>query len=476
MGDVIRARLSRLMAVNLERFDVLMGATITVIILAIIGIIGIGDRAGVSVRLLDPRTTTTFTASSLPVTLPLTLQFSEVMNPQTVRLQIMPQVSGKLEWSGAQLIFRPDTAFSGGVTYTITLEAGAEAMNGRKVLQSAAWSIKMATPSVIFLYPAIPNAKKLEPPNLYRVVAPGAPEQLTNLPRGVEDFAPSPDGTSIAFTQRDASGKMDVYLLRVTDKSVRQLTNCVQAACRAPDWSPDGHRIVYERADNSQPDSDSRAWILDVSTLATEPLFVEQRWLGKSPRWSRDGRWITMYDHELGGVVIVEVATGQRSVIQSLETDSGRFAPDSARLVYGQIALTEFGALRGLEIASFNIPKPTVRPLGASDGALTDDTDAAWNPDGKRLAVMRRYINDARFTEKFQVYEVDAETGESRPLVVDPAFAHGYLSWSADGAELLLQRFPYTELDAQPGIWIYDSRSRTLTKIAQNGFMPKWLS
>jgi dipeptidyl aminopeptidase/acylaminoacyl peptidase len=181
-----------------------------------------------------------------------------------------------------------------------------------------------------------------------------------------------------------------------------------------------------------------------------------------------------MLDSEHRGVVIVEVATGNRSLIPTLENDSGWFAPDSSRLVYPQMQLTDYSVIRTLEIADFAGESRTIHPLRADD-ALTDDYDAVWHPDGKRLAVMRRYLNDERFTEKFQVYEVDAATGASKPLVVDAAWAHGYLSWSADGDELLMQRYPYGSQDAQPGIWIFDTRSRTLTNIAQNGFMPKWL-
>jgi len=460
---------------EIDRFDVIVGVCILIVALAIAGTVIAGDRAGVSVGLIDPRTDELLTIAELPATLPIYLRFSEAMNLDTVHLSISPNISGKTDWSGSLLIFQPGMAFSGGTTYTVTVQEGAQATNGRRVNGHPAWQIKITAPSVVFLYPAIPTSKRLDPPNLYRVIAPGQPEKLTDAPRGIEDFDPSPDGRTIAFTQRDTSGKMDVYLLTVATKAVRRLTNCVEASCRAPDWSPDGRRIVYERADSSQPEADSRAWILDVNTLATEPLFVEQRWLGKTPRWSRDGRWITMADHELGGVWIVEVATGKRSFIQTMETDPGRFSPDSTRLVYGQITLTDFGAIRGLEIASFVGENPTVHPIKESDGTFTDDTDAEWNPDGKRLAVMRRYLNDDRFTEKFQVYEVDATTGVSRPLVVDPAFAHGYLSWSFDGNELLMQRYPYNAPDAQPSIWIFDSRSRTLTNIAQNGFMPKWL-
>ena len=120
----------------------------------------------------------------------------------------------------------------------------------------------------------------------------------------------------------------------------------------------------------------------------------------------------------------------------------------------------------------------TIRPLLSPDGALTDDPIAIWQPDGKQLTVMRRYF-DQRGTEGTQVYNVDSQTGEATPLVVDPTYTQGGLSWSPDGGQLLMQRYPMVasggDSTGTTSLWRYDVASKTLSKLAINGFLPQWL-
>ncbi len=458
-----------------DRFDLIMGSAVAALIALVVGVIALGDRAGVGVTMLEARTGETFGAdpaiSSGDV---LRLQFSEPMDAASVQLAIEPSLPGALRWSGASLTFAPDAAFLAGTRYTVTLKGGARSQNGRVVLQDHQWTVQVRQPRVVYLAPAIPT-RKGDPSNLYMVNGSAAPIQLTNAPYGVEDFAPSPDGTRIAFSQYDTEGQTDLYLLDVATKSTRRLTRCIGATCRAPAWNPDGVRVLYERADSIRFDSDARAWIVDVDTLATQPLFTEQRWLAQEPIWSPDGSAVTMYDSERSAVVIVDVATGHQALLQTLENNSWQFSRDSKRVVYLQLQQTPLGVMRGLEVAEFRDGERTVHPLPPPDGAQVDDALAVFHPDGTRLAVMRRYMDGERATEKYQVYEITLATGEAVPIAVDPNYAHGNISYSPDGMQVLMQRYPYMEQDAQPGIWVYDARSRTLTQIAQNGYLPEWL-
>lgn len=463
---------------KIERFDLAIGGMVITLLAAILLTVLRGDQAGVSVGLIDPVTDRPVSATSpvvLPGTASLSLRFGEEMEAESVRLIWTPALTGTSTWSGAQLSFTPAIGFTGGATYTLTLADGARSSNGRAVKTGQTWRLQIREPAIAYLYPALPGRSN-EVSNLFMVRPLAKPVALTHsTAQDVQDFAPSPDGSRIAFTQNDARGKSDLYLVTVADQSVQRLTNCIDAYCRAPSWNPDGRRLVYERADSSRPEADSRAWIVDSLTLKTEPLFIEQNRLARFPRWSADGRLITLYDKELTGIAVVDVATGKSSLIQTLEDDPGQFSDDSSQLAYNQLITTPNGMLRGLEIAEVGGATRTIRTLKPTDGALVDDTSVAWHPDGRHLAVMRRYMNDDRTTEKYQVYEIDRVTGESRPLLVAPDYAHGYLSWSADGLQLLMQRFPWTRPDALPGIWIFDTRSGTVTQVAENGYLPRWL-
>jgi Tol biopolymer transport system component len=334
------------------------------------------------------------------------------------------------------------------------------------------WHLKVAPLSIVYLAPAIRDKNSVAT-NLWRADPPNKPLQLTFAEYGVDDFAPSPDGTRIAFSQRDAAGKTDLYLLTLATQAIRPITHCVDAPCRAPAWNPDGTRLVYERADSTRPDSDTRAWLLDLSTLQTAPLLTDSRWLGKAPHWSPDGKTISLYDRNSGSLMLLDVASGVLSPIQTLEDNAGAFAPrGQSQIVYQELVMTASGAMRRLSVADYTTH--TLHPLVSPDGTLTDDPVAVWKPDGVHLAVMRRYFDD-RATNGAQVYEVDTTTGDAVPLVIDPNYAHGYLSWSPAGDQLLMQRYPLFEPDGKTGIWVYDAGSKRLTQVAQNGFFPQWL-
>src|SRR3546814_14601670 len=56
--------------------------------------------------------------------------------------------------------------------------------------------------------------------------------QLTTADYGIEDFAVSPNGSEIAFSQNNEDGTADLWVLNVLTNAPRPVTNCVVAVCR----------------------------------------------------------------------------------------------------------------------------------------------------------------------------------------------------------------------------------------------------
>lgn len=477
-------------------------------VLAVIGLlvggilltILLGDRVGVTVERVTPLGTARSTSR-------ITIQFSENMNrdsvPERLRVaQIRPEAAstgdtlsddnmlarlqGTVHWNGKTLTFTPSEVFQPGATYRISLEPGATSDTGRQVLSEYRFSFTVSRPRVAFLSPASGaplNIWLADPAN------PANAQQVTFSPSGVFDFGVSPDGSQIAFAERNSdTGTSDIKLLDLETGGIQQLTNCLDADCTTPVWRPDGQVIAYERVDfNSDmqniSNSPTRIWLIDLSTIpaTTRPLFEDTQILGYGLQWSRDGSRATLFDISSQGILLHDFEAGSTVVIPSRYGSTGALSPDGTRIVFPEVILSETGEARSfLQMANADTQELT--PLSHPDEPVDDDA-AAWSPDGETLVISRRYMDD-RFTRGRQLYRFDLADNSVEPLVVDPVYANGFFSFDPTGTQLVIQRFP--ELTASgtrgevntagtPEIWTYDLNTQELTQVATDSFFPRWV-
>ncbi|MGB9774014.1 MAG: TolB family protein [Bacteroidota bacterium] len=55
----------------------------------------------------------------------------------------------------------------------------------------------------------------------------------------------SPDGKTVAFSKISPAGSFDIYRINVDGSGMRNLTNRTWVSESAPDWSPDGRKVVF---------------------------------------------------------------------------------------------------------------------------------------------------------------------------------------------------------------------------------------
>lgn len=146
---------------------------------------------------------------------------------------------------------------------------------------------------------------------VYRIaVAGGEAEKLTSADEGVNNFAWSPNGKSIAFTMLDPQTEAmkerekrwgdiriedqdqrytHLYLFDIATRAVRQLTKGNMVVGNF-DWSPDGRHIAFDHRTTSDPADSGTADISVVlpSTLASS-IVVALEGPDTNPRWSPDG-------------------------------------------------------------------------------------------------------------------------------------------------------------------------------------------
>lgn len=329
-------------------------------------------------------------------------------------------------------------------------------------------------PRVVMLAPADSST-----PNIQLVdLDTGAATMLTQAEHGVEDYAVSPGGEQIAFTQNNGDGTSDIWLVTVADGVVRPLTACVNARCSQPAWNPDDTQVIFQRRDPlseaSQGLSEPRTWIVDIRTLDTQLLFADPQVIGGDPLWSPDGSRIAVVDSRAGGIRVYDLAAETETLISVISDVTGTFSPDGVRLIYPVLLRGLIGQqfYTHLEIANFEDGE-RVRASGSEDTPV-EDSFADWSPDGETLVIARRYL-DARYTSGKQIYALDLASGDATPLVVDGQYTHAAPQWDAAGQRVVYQRFDLITPDAVPEIWVTDLATDSATLVAANAFFPAWV-
>jgi TolB protein len=119
-------------------------------------------------------------------------------------------------------------------------------------------------------------------PQIYAMAADGTDQQLlapfdygatgsSNAPEW------SPDGQSVAF-HRDVGGTLQVFVLDVRTRAVRQLTSVGRN--EDPTWAPDSRHMAFV----SDRSGYRQLWIIDLETGRIRPLL--QKSGARLPAWS----------------------------------------------------------------------------------------------------------------------------------------------------------------------------------------------
>jgi Tol biopolymer transport system component len=315
---------------------------------------------------------------------------------------------------------------------------------------------------------------------------PNDSQQHTQAPNGVFDFDVSADGRQIAYaaTETDNEG-YQLYTLDLQTQQARLLLDCVSqdAYCTTAVWRPGGQMLAYQRVENNRvlnlPPSPPRLWILDLSVEPpnTFPLVADTDILGSQPVWSGDGSKLAFYDANSQSVMVynfdepneaarlIEIPAGSGSV--------GALSPDGSALIFPEYVAT--GPLPHLEFRVGNLVNGTIRSLTAEVDAI-DDNGITWNPNSQQVAITRVY-QDERYTRGYQVYSVDVASGEMESLIFDADYQHTALRFSPDGSQIAIDRYNVANADANstPEIWTYTLADGTLTRVAPDGFYPRWI-
>ncbi|GAB4516716.1 MAG: hypothetical protein OHK0046_22520 [Anaerolineae bacterium] len=319
---------------------------------------------------------------------------------------------------------------------------------------------------------------------------PDGARQITETPYGVNDFDVSGDGRYIVYAERDfETGVSDLKLIDLQTDTISQLTNCVlqDADCSTPRFRPDGRMIAYERLERNTAlgtgIGSSRVWLLDLSSNppTTYPMFDDAQFIGYGAEWSADGTHLALYDSANLGILVRDMtATEENTGLYFVPTSYGvvgSLSPDGVQMVYPDLLIDGTQSRGRIQLVELQTGlTQDLTPPG--EGA--DDQQTAWSPDGRYIAIGRRY-NDERYTRGAQVYLYDTTDDSIAPLIFDERYSNGLFTWSPDSTALALQRAQLLNDDGSVStrntteVWTYNLETRQLTFIDDDAIRPLWI-
>jgi len=306
--------------------------------------------------------------------------------------------------------------------------------------------------------------------------------------QNVWDYALSPDRTTVVYTalreeEFGRTGGSDLWVINVDGGDGRLLLDCAQevvpVACSGPVWSPDGRWLIYERRDIASvgdPLALTSLWWLEVPTGETGPVFQDGGWPGFNPSWSPDGQWLSYASPGSISVLSynVQIYNLQDGRTHSVSNRTGKPAlwhPDSSALLMTE-ARTE-GDLPLLHLLRYDLESQDLTDL--SGGGETEDSWAAWSPDGEWIAVVRREFTVSGAAMGDDVWLISADGGSARRLTEQPKMVHQAPAWSPDGRCLLFQQYALEKPNPRPGIWLLNVETGELQEVVTPGLWPTWL-
>jgi TolB protein len=211
----------------------------------------------------------------------------------------------------------------------------------------------------------------------------GGQHAVTNTGGYAEFPDYSPDGRKIVFDGNEGSDPNgEIYLVRASDGGgLTALTSCAGFGLGCfnsyASWSPDGRRIVFIHADDTDVDGNAineQVWVMNANGSNQHPLTSTAAEHDQTPDWSPDGRRIAYME---AGHIFTMRADGshQTQLTFGDAFDFGTaWSPDGRRIAF----VRNFGG--------GNRPVLVMNADGSSQHQLTSGTPRqfvpAWQPLG----------------------------------------------------------------------------------------------
>jgi Tol biopolymer transport system component len=238
--------------------------------------------------------------------------------------------------------------------------------------------------------------------------------QVTHTKPGYVDQNPdvSPDGTRIAF-QRSGPLSDEIWVVDADGSGLRRLTGS-KVGCQPelgtcdgqPAWSPDGEFIAFSRASGRIVDDMVPRWSIMIMrkdgthvrrvTQLTKPAQGED----SAPQWSPDGRYLVFERHNVrdakpvAGVALwtidLKKGTERRITPWRLRAgDTPDWSPDGRRILFHSNNQPKKDGISG-NLYTIRPDGTGLKQLTFASGGVTQYLGSSYSPDGTMITFARR--------------------------------------------------------------------------------------
>jgi Tol biopolymer transport system component len=257
----------------------------------------------------------------------------------------------------------------------------------------------------------------------------------------------------IAF-QSNRDGNYEIYVMNADGSRQTRLTKNATFDGN-PSWSPNGRAIAFQ----SNRDGRSEIYVMNADG-SHQTRLTHNRGYDGAPAWSRDGKRIAFRSDRAGQAEIYVMnadGSGQTNLTRNSANDfEPTWSPDGRRIAfrsdrggYAQIYTMDADGSDQVRISPGADPEAI--------GPPATDAFPAWSPDGERIAFDHNIPGNA------EIYVMDADGGDRRPLTDDPA-PNGGPAWSPSGRHIAFR----SSRDGNREIYVMNADGTRQTRLTNN--------